>query len=181
VEAITHWAFYFEGKRWFEGNRTLFDNDNVEKPIVNGLRFLERLAGGEQIALETNNPSVGGIAVRRAGESDRLLLLLWHHEDPWWIDGDAALDLTVTLPEGTTAAGTTITRLDANHANTYRVWESLGGPQDPTPEQIAEIHAAATFVAEPLEVESRDGTVTARTTIPLHGLALLEIPLNPAT
>ena len=33
---VTTWAFYMEGKRWFEGNRTLVTNENVEKPILNG-------------------------------------------------------------------------------------------------------------------------------------------------
>ena len=38
VAFVTTWAFYMEGKRWFEGNRTLVTNENVEKPILNGTR-----------------------------------------------------------------------------------------------------------------------------------------------
>ena len=43
IAKITTWAFYLEGKRFFEGNRTLVTREDVEKPILNAFRMLARL------------------------------------------------------------------------------------------------------------------------------------------
>ncbi len=43
-----------EGKRFFEGNRTLVTRGNVEKPILNGLRMLGRL-GDTRLAVEASH------------------------------------------------------------------------------------------------------------------------------
>ncbi len=38
INLITHWSFYMEGKRLFEGNRTLVTNYNLHLPICHGQR-----------------------------------------------------------------------------------------------------------------------------------------------
>lgn len=168
VTLITHWAFYFEGKRWFEGNRTLVDNENVEKPIVNGLRLLERLSNGERCAVRSETPGVGGIAVRGDG---LLRLLLWHHEDEWWTAGSA--DVVVRIAGGRGSEGR-VWRLDREHANTFRTWEALGSPDDPSAADLDRIREAGRLAPQSVEVESgADGAVFALT-IPVHGLVLVE-------
>ena len=67
VAFVTTWAFYMEGKHCVEGNRTLVTNENVEKPIPNGLRLLGRLgqdAGGDSVDGE---PRRAGLGRARAG------------------------------------------------------------------------------------------------------------------
>ena len=171
VERMTHWAFYMEGKRWFEGNRTLVDNANVEKPVLNGLRLLEHLAGGDRLSVAADTPGVGALAVRHAAG---IRVLLWHHEDAWWTEGTAHVDLTLH-GAGSDDVRATITRLDGTHANTYAAWRAMGEPDDPTPEQIATIRATGVLSPELLAVQIGGDTLALRIDLPMHGVALIEI------
>ena len=40
VDQATTWSFYFEGERFFEGTRSLFTAQGVEKPVLNAYRML---------------------------------------------------------------------------------------------------------------------------------------------
>src|SRR5262249_1497346 len=77
------WAFYMEGKRWSEGNRGLVTNENVELPVLDGFRMLERL--GDQ-RVEAHADGVGVLAGDRAA-------IVYHHVDTWWVEGTAAVTL----------------------------------------------------------------------------------------
>ena len=77
VERFTSWAFYMEGKRWFEGNRALVTNENVELPVLDGFRMLERL-GDDRV--DAHADGVGVLAGDRAA-------VVYHHEDAWWVEG----------------------------------------------------------------------------------------------
>lgn len=169
ISLITQWAFYFEGKRWFEGNRTLVDNENVEKPIVNGLRLLERLAGGERLAVQSGTLGIGGIAVRQDG---LLRLLLWHHEDAWWATGSA--EVKVHIPDWNGGNGR-VWRLDREHGNTFRTWEAMGSPDDPSAEDLDRIRESGSLTSEAIDIEAGAEGATIALTIPTHGLALVEI------
>lgn len=170
IELITHWAFYMEAKRWFEGNRTLVDNDNVEKPILNGLRLLERLAGGKQLAVQSNRDDVGGIAVQH---DNGLRVLVWHHRDAWW-ETDA-VDVSVDVAGVQPGTGSVrVWRLDRAHANTFRAWEALGSPEEPSPQQVAQLRDAGLLQSQEMRMGPIDGGVRMGLKLPLHGLALLE-------
>src|SRR5438046_9512080 len=43
VHQATTWSFYFEGERFFEGTRSLFTAQAVEKRVLNAYRILARL------------------------------------------------------------------------------------------------------------------------------------------
>ncbi len=169
ISLITQWAFYFEGKRWFEGNRALVDNENVEKPILNGLRLLERLAGGERLRVESDMPGVGGLAVRHDG---RLRMLLWHHDDAWWREGSVEVEVDLA---GRAAAGGRVWRLDRDHANTFRAWEAMGRPDDPSTAELDRLRAAGTLTPEPIAVRAGAAETILSLTLPVHGLALVEL------
>jgi xylan 1,4-beta-xylosidase len=170
VTFFTHWAFYFEGKRWFEGNRTLFDNENVEKPIVNGLRLLERLAPGTRIAVSSTHDEVGAIA---SDDEQALRILAWNHTDPWWVEG--AKSITLDFPKLPAGKSATVTRLDRDHANTFRAWQAAGESQHLTPEQIAALKNSATLKSESIDLQLTATGASLTLDIPIHGLALIEI------
>lgn len=170
IKRITHWAFYMEGKRWFEGNRTLVDNENVEKPILNGLRMLEKLAGTQRLQTQSDNEKVGVLA-GKTGET--IYLLVWHHDDDWRADGLA--HITISLEINAPNSDATIWRIDKNHANTYRTWEALGAPQDPSPEQIAVIRQGGQLQAEPIPLVRNQTQTQLHLAMPMHSLALIEI------
>ncbi len=174
VEQITHWAFYMEGKRWFEGNRTLIDNEDVEKPILNGLRMLEALSGSDRLPVEIDDAATD-VAVLAGRDGDTVRVLLIHHHDHWWAEG--AAEITVHLPVG--GAGR-LYRLDAGHANTYRAWERLGRPAWPDADQVEHLRRSGRLQPEPVALVPNAGVSTLTVTVPMHGLVLLEIEADPS-
>ena len=143
IAFVTTWAFYMEGKRWFEGNRTLVTNENVEKPILNGLRLLGRLGQTRVAATSSAGRDVlSGAAdgrevdVLAAVDAARVTVLVWHQTDPWWEEDEAAVSLTI---EGVPFGGPVTVRhwrIDGRHSNAYAEWRRQGSPEDPSPAQI---------------------------------------------
>jgi xylan 1,4-beta-xylosidase len=55
VHQATTWSFYFEGERFFEGTRSLFTAQGIQKPVLNAYRMLSRL-GDTRLAVESTSP-----------------------------------------------------------------------------------------------------------------------------
>nr|WP_240189344.1 hypothetical protein [Nakamurella flavida] len=173
VEQITHWAFYMEGKRWFEGNRTLLDNDDVEKPILNGLRMLESLTGLPRLPIEVRGDAAGEVAALGGSDGAVMRVLLTNHHDNWWAEGDA--ELTVHLPA---AGALRMSRLDARHGNTYRAWERLGRPAWPDAGQVQQLRSEGMLTWEPVIAEPGEDGGRLTVAVPMHGMVLLEFDLE---
>ncbi len=188
IALVTTWAFYMEGKRFFEGNRTLVTNDNVEKPIVNGLRMLARL-GETRLDVEASHrrdvlgPGAADAEVDAlaAVAGERVTVLAWHQSDPWWTEGAAEVHLTVAgLPfEG--PARVRHWRIDGAHSNAHGEWVRLGRPETPSPAQVARLRRRQGLeLLEPSRVVVPPRrTLEYRFRLPLHATSLLEI--EPAT
>ena len=190
IAFVTTWAFYMEGKRWFEGNRTLVTNENVEKPILNGLRLLGRLGQTRVAATSSAGRDVlSGAAdgrevdVLAAVDAARVTVLVWHQTDPWWEEDEAAVSLTI---EGVPFGGPVTVRhwrIDGRHSNAYAEWRRQGSPEDPSPAQIARLRERQGL--ELLEPPARhvidgNGTLTLGFPLPLHGVSLLEVTAAPS-
>src|SRR5262249_32962049 len=154
-ERFTSWAFYMEGKRWFEGNRALVTNENVELPVLDGFRMLERL--GDQ-RVEACADGVGVLAGARG-------VVLFQHADEWWVDGVTPVTLHV---EGAPGA-VRLFRLGSSHAK----WLDMGAPEDPTAEQVAELRHAS-GLKELRTVPTEAGRLVHRIDVPVHGAILCE-------
>ena len=187
IAFLTTWAFYMEGKRFFEGNRTLVTNDNLEKPILNGLRLLGRLAD-TRLGVESSGRSDGrdgdGSGVEAevdalaAGAPGRVTVLVWHRADAWWAEGRARVSLSLArLPfEGPVVVRHF--RLDGEHSNAYAEWDRQGRPEDPAPAQLARLHESGrlALLAPPtLETVGRGRSLQVEFSLPMFGLSLLEI------
>jgi len=190
IAFVTTWAFYMEGKRWFEGNRTLVTNENVEKPILNGLRMLGRLGQTRVAATSSAGRDVlcgaadgSEVDVLAAVDAARVTVLVWHLTDPWWEEDEAAVSLTI---EGVPFGGPVTVRhwrIDGQHSNAYAEWRRQGSPEDPSPAQIARLRERQGL--ELLEPPARhvidgNGTLTLGFPLPLHGVSLLEVTTEPA-
>ncbi len=186
VDAFTTWAFFFEGKRWFEGNRVLVTNENVELPIMNGLRLLSRLgptrlslsssARTEPVAPPECAPAeVDGLAAR---DGDRVTILIWHHADRWQARGEAMVELTIKGLAATSAPMHLYHwRVDADHSNAHGAWLRLGQPAEPTPAQIATLKArmGLELLEPPRPLTVDEGTARLRFSLPLHAVSCLEL------
>ena len=192
IAFLTSWAFYMEGKRFFEGNRTLVTNDNLEKPILNGLRLLGRLADtrlGVESTGRRDAPEVDGdgedaeVDALAAENPGRVTVLVWHRADAWWADGSARVSLALTALPFPGPVTVCHFRLDGDHSNAHAEWQRLGRPQDPSPAELARLHESARLglLATPTREALGPGrTLELTFSLPMFGLSLLEItPAEP--
>lgn len=188
VTMITHWAFYFEGKRFFEGNRVLATNHNVAGPIVAGLKMLGKL-GNERVklqssaaafSLDANYTNQTQLIDGLATGGDTASVIVWNHCDDWTVEGSRQIDLKLAnLPH---LAGQAVEvkhwRIDSEHSNAYTEWVKMGRPEGPTAEQLAQLKASQqlTLLEEPQQTTlEKDGTLQLSFELPVHGLSLIEI------
>jgi xylan 1,4-beta-xylosidase len=185
IARITSWAFYMEGKRFFEGNRTLVDNEGIEKSILNGFRMLSRL-GETRLAVASSHARdvlAEGAPVREidalaALSPDRVTVLVWHQADPWWIEGMADVAVRVESLPFRGVAHLQHFRVDGQHSNAYGEWVRQGRPQDPSTLQVRQIKRRQGL--ERLEPPrtlrvAADRSLGLRFPLPLHGTSLLVI------
>ena len=187
IAFITSWAFYMEGKRFFEGNRTLVTNDNLEKPIMNGLRLLSRLgetrlgveSTGRRDHLDVDGPVEEAEVDALAAESPgKVTVLVWHRADAWWAEGCARVALVLERLPFPGPVVVRHLRLDGHHSNTYAEWHRQGRPEDPGPAQLARLHESgrlALLTAPTRETLGPDGSLQLEFSLPMFGLSLLEI------
>src|SRR5262249_38450415 len=152
VHQATTWSFYFEGERFFEGTRSLFTAQGIQKPVLNAYRMLSPL-GPTCLAVESTgagppdrpDEEAGGMAeevdARAAIDGGGVSVLVWRHaDDQYALDArDAAVTLRLErLPFGGSAR-VSHWRIDAAHSNSHTVWRALGAPEDPSPDQLRAI------------------------------------------
>jgi xylan 1,4-beta-xylosidase len=187
IAFLTSWAFYMEGKRWFEGNRTLVTNDNLEKPILNGFRLLGRLAdtrlgaessGRQDELVDDGRGEEAEVDALASGAPGRVTVLVWHRADAWWAEGCARVSLAV---EGLPFPGPVVVshlRLDGDHSNTHAEWQRQGRPEDPTPAQLTRLHehGRLALLAPPTQETLGPGrSLHLEFSLPMFGLSLIEI------
>jgi len=191
VHQATTWSFYFEGERFFEGTRSLFTAEGVEKPVLNAYRMLARL-GDTRLAVESSHAwpldrldeaDVGMPeevdALATATGRDGVSVLVWRHADDQYATaaGEAEVTLSIArLPFGG-AVRVRHTRIDASHSNSHGVWQGLGAPQDPSASELRAIKERQGLEElEPDRTESaRDGVLTLRLALPLPSVSLIEV------
>jgi xylan 1,4-beta-xylosidase len=196
VDQATTWSFYFEGERFFEGTRSLFTAQGVEKPLLNAYRMLARL-GDTRLAVTSSHAwplrrlddGEAGMpeevdALATFNGRDRVAVLVWRHgDDQYRVDPvDAEITLTVDrVPFEGARVRVRHWRIDARHSNSHATWTAMGKPQDPSDVQLAAITARQGLERfEPdREVAVRDGAVTVRVGLPLPGASLLELDAAP--
>ena len=156
VELFTSWAFYFEGKRWFEGNRTLVTNENVELPVLDGFRMLERLG---DYRVEARGDGIGVLAGDRAA-------ILYNHVDAWWEAGETPVEVRFER------AGRAVRF--SHLGDSYSRWLRMGSPQAPSTEQIAALRQASGLKTAG-EVAAPEGRLAHTLDVPKHQAVLCEI------
>jgi xylan 1,4-beta-xylosidase len=184
ISLITSWAFYFEGKRFFEGNRTLMTNENIEKPVLNALRLLGRM-GHTRLATHSSrgrdvlaeHAAQSEVDVLAALSGERVTVLVWHQADEWWLAGEGEVSVRIAnLPFGGDAVLNHY-RIDDDHSNSYAEWVRQGSPQDPSTAQIAHIKSrqGLEMLNPPQVLSTHDGGLDITFKLPLQAVSLLEI------
>jgi xylan 1,4-beta-xylosidase len=105
-------------------------------------------------------------------------VLLWN--DPTDDLPAAAVPVQVTIhgiPVGVTRVLLQHDRIDATHSNAFTLWQSMGSPQQPTPEQLAQLQAAGQLqsLTSPVWLDVRNGQLTLPVTLPSESVSLLRL------
>jgi xylan 1,4-beta-xylosidase len=192
VDQATTLSFYFEGERFFEGTRSLFTAQGVEKPVLNAYRMLARL-GEVRIAAESSHAwpafqldhgergmpeEIDALAIMKG--RDGVAVLVWRHADDQYSTDPAETDVTFRvehLPFGADRVRLRHWRIDARHSNSHTAWSEQGAPQDPTDAQLRAIKVRQGLeLLEPeREEKTRAGTLELRIRLPLPSVSLIEI------
>lgn len=191
LEGALTWAFEFEDQPYFAGFRSLASN-GIDKPVLNVFRMFSKMTGqrlathsDNAVALETilkegvrGKPDVAALATLNP-QLSTLNLLVWHYHDDDVPGPDAAVTLTL---DGVSFAKATVEhfRIDQEHSNSFTAWKKLGSPQQPTPEQYAQLEKAGrlAWLESPNTLNAADGRASLTFALPRQAVSLLVFRWN---
>lgn len=188
LEGALTWAFEFEDQPYFAGFRALATN-GIDLPVLNVFRMFS-LMGGRRLELQSSGtagldavlakgvrdtPDVSALAAR---DGDAITILLWHYHDDD-IPGPAA-DVTLDI-RGLPATAVTVLlhhyRVDRHYGNAFEAWKRMGSPQDPTPDQYAELERSSRLALfdSPVWLRTMAGMVRLEVPLPRQAVSLIRI------
>lgn len=183
--AVT-WAFEFEDQPYFDGFRDLATN-GIDKPVLNVFRMLgmmtgDRVAVDDPAAASLDNMLAAGVKGRpdvhamAAADAHSASVLVSNYHDSSMAGSAAPIELTVSgLPRGPVLLQHF--RVDDEHSNSYEAWKKMGSPQQPAPEQYAQLEASGQLqlLESPRWITQQDGRIKLRFSLPLHGVSLVRL------
>ncbi len=191
-EGALTWAFEFEDQPYFAGFRSLATN-GIDKPVLNTFRMFSKMSGC-RITAESDGavdlstimskgvrtkPDVAALA---SLDKDSLCVMAWHYHDDDLPGPDADIELSIeALPANFTKATLSHYRIDETHSNAYTAWQRMGNPQNPTPDQYAELEKAGqlTLLAPPETITANQNKITLKFQLPRQAVSLLAMERLP--
>jgi xylan 1,4-beta-xylosidase len=192
LQGVVTWAFMFDGREYFEGFRSLATN-GIAKPVLNGFKMLGMLRG-RRIPLASSGsnglfhilnrsvreqPEIDGLAT---ASNEKTQILIWNYHDDMVSVTPFLIRLTIKAPKKASQQARVLHyRIDDTHSNSFMQWIRLGAPQQPTPEMIADINAAAQLqLLEPARLyDINRGQLLLDFSLPRYGVSLVEIYWEP--
>ncbi len=146
IRLFTTWAFYFEGKRFFEGNRALFTNENVRKPVFNAFAMFEKLGAVRlglrlDFAKHDDGNALEVDALATTGKDGETAVLVWNFAERGSCSDRRARLLLSGLNPDTSRFAMEHWRIDGTTSNAWSTWKNMGSPENPSSEQIVSMKA----------------------------------------
>ncbi|HYK35486.1 GH39 family glycosyl hydrolase [Alloacidobacterium sp.] len=180
------WAFEFEDQPYFDGFRALSTN-GIDKPVLNIFRMAGLMAGNRVKVESSGSVPLDDIlktGVRQQPDVDALAtvgngqaaVMIWNYHDDDVAGPSADVDLQV---KGFAAAAHRVLvehyGIDDTHSNAYSAWKRMGSPQDPTPEQYAQLQAAGGLQLEgpPQWMDVNSDSVRLNFSLPRQAVSLV--------
>ncbi|WP_342361874.1 GH39 family glycosyl hydrolase [Terrarubrum flagellatum] len=150
--------------------------DLVKKPALSVMELLA-LLGDKKLAVagDALNPDENGLGLVATGTKGGAAALLYNSVDRIWQSGERQVELTIEgLEPGTYAIATFM--ISDGKGDPFSVWEALGAPDDPTPDELAAMRAAQepALTTEIAQVGA-DGALRRNITLALPGVALVVV------
>ena len=188
LEGALTWAFEFEDQPYFAGFRSLASN-GIDKPVLNVFRMFAKMTGrrlpvqsDRALALDSvlrqgvcGQADVGALA---SHDTNKVCIMVWHYHDDDLPGPDAETELVVTgLPSVNGAVTLRHFRIDEQHSNAFAAWKKMESPQQPTPEQYAELERAGRLaeMRPPEKPGINHGRAVINFSLPRQGVSLLEL------
>jgi xylan 1,4-beta-xylosidase len=188
IEGMQTWAFEFEDQPWFDGFRSLATN-GVDKPVLNVFRMAGLMRGdrlkvesSSAVSLETilkegvrGKPDVNALATRAERE---IAAMIWNYHDDYLPAPDSPVNLMVGgIPPNVNRVLVRHYRIDEDHSNAYTLWKKMGSPQNPTPQQYAQLEAAGqlTLLTSPRWLSIKGGPVELNFSLPRQAVSLIQM------
>jgi xylan 1,4-beta-xylosidase len=180
------WAFEFEDQPYFDGFRSLSTN-GIAKPVLSVFRMLGKMGGNRVVAESTGGLALDAVRDRGVRESadisalasrqDRAVaVLVWNYHDDDLPAPAADVELSIGgLPGGRPTL--THFRVDHDHSNAYEFWKKTGLPQQPSPQQYAELEKAGQLqmLVPPERVAVTGGRIIVKFSLPRQGVSLVKL------
>jgi len=188
IEGMQTWAFEFEDQPWFDGFRSLATN-GVDKPVLNVFR-MAGLMRGDRVKVESSSatgletilkegvrsqPDVNALATR--GERE-MAVMVWNYHDDDLPAPDSPVRLSVSgVPSNVKRVLIRHYRIDQQHSNAYTLWKKFGSPQQPTPEQYAQMEAAGqlALLTSPEWASIKNGRIEMSFSLPRLAVSLIQV------
>lgn len=174
-------------ERLFRGGFGLSTAQGVRKPAYQAFQLLHRL-GDRRVAVDGSGDgfdSLVHVLAARSGEEVQILVTNATY-DQSKAQGSSVLCRRVELEVRGLWPGRRYrvghARVDNDHAGAFGQWRRLGSPRAPTDDQLAKIRAADHIenVVPPIDVVAdREGAIRSSFDLPMPGLSLLELSLEP--
>jgi xylan 1,4-beta-xylosidase len=122
-----------------------------------------------------NSPDVAAMA---SLDANTLSVMVWHYHDDDVAGPAANVELLLNgLPSNFAKGNLRHFRIDESHSNAYSAWKRMGEPQNPTPDQYAELEKAGqlALLTTPEEIHCNQGSVSLRFELPRQAVSLLVI------
>ncbi len=185
---MVSWSFEFEDKPYFEGFRTLATN-GIDKPVLNVFRMAglfsgNRVATGSSAQTPVDQILNSGVRAQPdidafATKSERqAAVMLWNYDDDDLPAADAQVAVKIVgIPAGVRRVLLEHFRIDQTHSNADTAWKAMGSPQNPTPQQYAQLKAAGQLelLTSPQWLDVVAGSVTVATSLPRQATSLLRL------
>jgi len=170
VTMMSYWTFddvFEEGgvpRDPMHGGFGLIASGGIKKPSYYGYLLLHDL-GSERLP----NSAADVLVTRRPDGT--LVVALWNNVEPE--QSGAAKQFHLQFKNVSPGGTVLVSRADDTHGNTLAAYKRLGSPQYPTMSQVEEINRAGQL-PPPDAIALKNGTLDI--TVPINGLAILEVP-----
>lgn len=179
ISMMLYWGFAGEDffRKMFNGNRSLTTKGNICKPIQTAHEMMSLL--GKNFVETSLIPGSDEGCLAAADEKGAQAMVYFFNE----FDAERKLpDREYKLEfSGLTDGKYTlkIFTMDDTHNNTFRLWERMGRPDDPTEAQLEQLHAEQDVTADiEMDVEVKDGRFTYTVTVPSVSLKLISLEIK---
>jgi xylan 1,4-beta-xylosidase len=153
IAGMLTWAFEFENQPYFDGFRTLATN-GIDKPVLNVFR-MAGMMDGDRLAVESSArlplEHIEAEGVRGSADIDALAargrdhvsVLVWNYHDDDTTGPAANVNLELAgIPGNDRKVLVHEYAIDETNSNAWTAWKKMGSPQQPAPEQYAQLEAA---------------------------------------